>query len=81
MADYVIPTPTQEELDLLASQLVMIDPNGEGVTMDKLRVFYPKLGWGHIQARLNALKEAGRVTRKLRSTGGAVPFEFWTVVQ
>lgn len=83
MADieYTIPEPTQEEVDQIAAQLAMIDPERKGVTMNKLRVFYPKLGWGHILARLAALKAAGRATSKLRAEGGPVQFEFWTLTE
>lgn len=76
-ADYVIPEPTQEELDELAANIATLDPNGEGITMNKLRAFYPRLGWGHIQKRLEALKTAGRASSKLRSTGQKVRYEFW----
>jgi hypothetical protein len=79
--EYVLPEPTTAELDLLVQQLAMIDPNGEGVPMSRLRVFYPKLGWGHLQKRLEALQAAGRITRATRSTGGPVPFEFWSRVE
>lgn len=83
MADieFTIPDPTQEEVDQMAAHLAVLDPNREGVTMNRLRTFYPKLGWGHIMVRLAALKAAGRATVEKRSGGGPVQFEYWTLVE
>jgi hypothetical protein len=77
--EYVIPEPTTAELETLVSQLSMLDPNHEGVNMSQLRVFYPKIGWGHIQKRLEALAASGRVVRSQRNKGGSVLFDYWTV--
>lgn len=75
--DYVIPEPAQADIEQLAMFLAMIDPERKGINMSQLRAFYPKLGWGHIQKRLEALQAAGRVKSAMR-TGGAVPLQYWT---
>lgn len=77
--EYVIPEPTTAEIDDLAAKLAVVDPDGGGIPMNRLRVFYPKLGWGFLQKRLEALRAQGRVTSDLRNTGGAVSFEYWTL--
>lgn len=75
----VYPDWDPEAQGTLHAQLQMLDPSQEGVTMNKLRVFYPKMGWNDIMKGLENLKEAGRVTNKLRTpTGSKVAFEYWT---
>lgn len=79
--EYTIPEPTQAEVDDIAAKIAVLDPDKAGITMNKLRVFYPKTGWGHILARLAALKAAGRVKSELRGGAGPVPFEYWTLTE
>lgn len=77
---YTPPTPTTAEIDTIASQLGMLDPNREGIDVTKFRAFYPKLGFGHIERRLAALEAAGRVQRSVRANAGGVLIEYWTLV-
>ena len=74
------PAPTAAEIDLLASQLAMLDPDRNGVDVTKFRAFYPKLGFGHIERRLAALEAAGRVRREYRANNGGIMIEYWTAV-
>lgn len=72
---------TAEQQDAMYSALKTLDPEKSGLTMNKLRPFYPNQGWGEIRGTLMALKEAGRVTYKLRKPPGAkVAYEFFTWV-
>jgi uncharacterized protein YqfA (UPF0365 family) len=80
--EYVIPEPTQAEVDQIASYINVLDTLGKGVTMSQLRTFYPTLGWGHIQKRLEALVASGRAKSELRLEKGAkVPFEYYSLVE
>lgn len=72
--------PTTAEIDTLASQLAVLDPNREGIDVTKFRAFYPKLGFGHIERRLAALEAAGRVSRDYRANAGGIMIEYWTAV-
>lgn len=79
--DYTLPEPTQEELDQTHSYLVLLNADGQGVTINRFRPFYPKVGRGHLLLRLQRLQEAGRAESRLRTAGGPVPFEFWYPVE
>ncbi|MBK8027971.1 MAG: hypothetical protein IPK17_00350 [Chloroflexi bacterium] len=79
--DYTLPEPTQAELDQVYAQLVLLNADGQGVTINRFRPFYPKLGRGHLLLRLQRLQEAGRASSQLRTAGGPVPFEFWYPVE
>ena len=74
--EYTISPATAEEKDLLYSRLQALDPEQKGVTLDKLRVFYPKTGWGVILVTLAGLEEDGRVAS--RAQGSPVPFQHYT---
>lgn len=74
-------TYTQDELDTMHANLRQLDPNREGVTMDKLRPFYPAAPWNWIRPALMTLVDAGRATHKLRpAPNGKVSYEFFTWV-
>jgi hypothetical protein len=77
---YSPPVPTTAEVDAIAAQLAMLDPNREGIDVTKFRAFYPKLGYGHIERRLAALEAAGRVRRSVRANAGGIMIEYWTTV-
>lgn len=79
--EYTIPEPTTAEVDDMAAKLAALDPDRKGVEMKDLRVFYKKLGWGHVLARLATLKQAGRVKSELRGGSGPVQFEYWTLTE
>lgn len=74
MADYI---PTPEQLADTKLKIGLLD-TGEGVNPSRLRVFYPKEGWGKIFARLNALKASNQVTVAMR--GSPVLLEYYSVV-
>jgi hypothetical protein len=75
----VYPDWTSDELDTLAQQIQMLDPDKEGIPMNRLRVFYPKLGWNDIQKGLSQLEAAGRLSSRMVKTPGAkVQFQHWT---
>lgn len=81
MADqeYTIPEPTTAEVNDLAAKIAALDPDGKGVEMRQLRVFYPRIGWGHLMVRLAALKAAGRAKQEMRRGNGPLPVEYWTL--
>lgn len=79
--DFVLPEPTQAELDQMATHLALLNADGQGVTINRFRPFYPKVGRGHLLLRLQRLQEAGRASSQLRTAGGPVPFEFWYPVE
>ncbi len=79
--DYVLPEPTAEELDQMHAHLTLLNASGQGVTLNRFRTFYPKVGRGHLLLRLQRLQEAGRASSQLRTAGGPVPFEFWYPVE
>lgn len=74
----IVPEATQGELDTLHTQLTMLNTAGQGVSIDKLRVFYPGVGWGVIVKRIAALEQAGRVTKAAR---GKMGIEFYAPVE
>lgn len=75
--DYVLPQPTDAEIEHMATTLSLLDANGEGVTIDRFRAVYPKVPRSYLIERLKALQAQGRATSQLRTAGGPVPFEFW----
>lgn len=77
LANPDLPAPAQEELNTLVSQITMLDPNGNGITANQLRVFYPREGWKTIYHRLYSLVDAGTLARRLR--GSPVPLEYFYI--
>jgi hypothetical protein len=71
--EYVIPEPSQSEVTAIATHVGLIDALDQGVGMDALRVFYPKLGWGKIQKRLEAAISQGLLTSQV--VAGIVKFK------
>lgn len=76
MTEGVYGPASQEELDAMHQRLQQLDPSQDGVTLDKLRTFYPKTPWGEIIVTLRGLREAGRAKSKM--AGKPVQFENWT---
>lgn len=74
----VLPEPTAAELDTLAAQLALLDPEKEGVTMNRLRAFYPTEGWDIIGKRLAALVAQNRARSWM--SGSPVPFQYFALV-
>lgn len=74
------PTPTTAEVEAVASQLSLLDPQREGLDVTKLRAFYPKVSYAHLENRLAALEASGRVKRSYRANAGGVLIEYWTLV-
>lgn len=78
-ADYTFVPAEQSELDSLHQFMKVMDPGQEGLTLDRFRAIYPKMGWHDLLGRLNQLKEAGKATRKVRTPAGAKQgFDYWT---
>jgi hypothetical protein len=80
MTDGVYEPASQEEKDAMYNHLQVLDAAQEGVTLDKLRVFYPKVGWGSIITTLRNLRDDGRAKAQVKplKTGGTGQFEHWT---
>lgn len=65
---------TPQELNNLHSQLtVLAAASPDGVTLDKLRVFYPRAGWDWINGGVRQLEAAGRLTTKAITNASNVP--------
>lgn len=79
--DYVLPEPSEGELDQMAQYLALLNSDGNGATLNQFRVFYRKVGRGHLLKRLQTLEAQGRARSELRTVGGPVPFEFWYQVE
>ncbi len=71
----VVFTPSAEDKNLMHAHLQTLDPEGKGVTLDKLRTFYPKTGWSPILVTLRALVSEGRARTAMR--GQPVAFEYF----
>lgn len=69
------PALSVEEQNLLHQRLQVLDPDQNGVTLDKLRVFYPKAAWSPIIEALRALQAEGRLNTAMR--GAPVQFEYY----
>lgn len=63
--------PSQDAQTLLGN-FMAIDPTRSGVGMDKIRAFYPKVGWRKILAAADELERAGLLTKRaaLNDRGG-----------
>lgn len=63
----------------LLSNFKAIDPRQEGVGLDKIRPFYPRVGWSKILAPVAELEAAGKLARRheLNNRGG-VAFHVYT---
>jgi hypothetical protein len=75
--EYVLPEPTSSELSTLQGQLLALDPDNAGIAMSQLRVFYPKLGWGHMQKRMEALVASGFLRSEIRPNGSGVGIQYY----
>lgn len=70
-----------EELSKAYNALKSLDPEGAGLTMDKLRPMMPGVNWNKLRGILMALvnEETPRAAYKLRKPAGAkVQYEFFT---
>lgn len=75
----VEPAALSEEAALMLSNFKAIDPRREGVGLDKIRPFYPRIGWSKILAPVAELERAGKLTKRnqLNQRGG-VAFHIYT---
>lgn len=71
------PTPApapvlSQEAQTLYGNFKAIDPTNQGVGLDKIRPFYPRIGWGKILAWAAELEAAKLLTKthKLNGKGG-----------
>lgn len=79
--DFVLLEPTESELNAMHTHLSALNADSQGVTLNRFRAFYPKIGRGHLLNRLLKLKEQGRARSELRSSGAGVQFEYWFQVE
>lgn len=64
---------------LMLSQIKMLDPNKQAVGLDKLRPFYPRIGWNIIGATVKELEDAGKLkARNVMSPKGTVAYKVYT---
>ena len=83
------PTPTPQapaalsaEAQTLFNQFTLIDPSKSGVGLDKIRVFYPRVGWDVIFARVHELEDAGKLTKRaVLNPKGGVGYHLYTWVE
>lgn len=59
-----LPDATPGQQDLMLNQLKLVDPGKEGITADRMRTFYPQVGWNVIFQVLYALVDAGKVKKR-----------------
>lgn len=80
MTEGVYGPATAEEKDAMHENLKALDRAQEGVTLNKLRVFYPRTPWGEIIVTLRDLQADGRAKAEVKplKTGSAQSFEHWT---
>ncbi len=77
------PTPAPAALSPEAQQLIAnfraIDPTRVGVGLDKIRPFYPKIGWSKILRPAEELESAGLlVKRPVLNDRGGVAYNLYT---
>jgi hypothetical protein len=70
------------ELSAEAAQMLQnfkaIDPNRQGVGLDKIRPFYPRVGWTQILAPVNELESSGLLSKtSVLNDRGAVGYHVY----
>lgn len=73
------PATLSNEAQAMFNQFTLVDPQRQGVGLDKLRVFYPRIGWDVIFAMVNELEAAGRLKKRAVLTPrGTVGYHLYT---
>lgn len=71
--------PLSTEAQTLLNQFTLVDPTKSGVGLDKLRVFYPRVGWDVIFGMVHELEAAGRLTKRaVLNSRGSVGYHVYT---
>lgn len=74
------PAALSPEAQAFVNNLRAVDPRGEGIGLDKLRVFYPRVGWNVILAAANEAISAGLVKKQTVMNGrGGVAYHKYAV--
>lgn len=73
-----VTEPTQEAVTL-HGQFRALDATQQGVGLDKIRPFYPRVGWGVILSRVAELEAVGMVTKRaVMNSNGTVGYHLYT---
>ena len=65
--------------ETLLSQFKAVDPARKGVGLDKIRMFYPRVGWDKIHAWVHQLEDAGSLkSQNVMSPKGTVAYKLYT---
>lgn len=73
------PAPLSAEAALLLTQFKAVDPNRAGVGLDKIRMFYPRVGWDVIHARVQELEDANLLGHTpVMNQRGSVGYNLYT---
>lgn len=76
----VLPTAgISSEATKLHNFLKAVDPDKNGVGLDKVRPLYPKVGWNVVLRHVNELKNAGMVTETgVPNAKGGIGYNLYT---
>lgn len=73
-----VTDPSQEAVTL-HGQFRALDPNGAGVGLDKIRPFYPRVGWHTILSRVAELEAAGMLDKRaVMNPNGTIGYHLYT---
>ena len=73
------PAPLSNAASLMLSQFRLLDPTRQAVGLDKLRPFYPRIGWNIILATVHELENAKLLTKKgVPNPKGGVGYHVYT---
>ena len=73
------PAALSTEAQTLLNQFTLVDPTRSGAGLDKIRVFYPKVGWNVIFGMVHELEAAGRLRKRaVMSPRGTVAYHVYT---
>lgn len=79
------PTPApatpalSPEAQTMLNQFTLVDPQRQGISLDKMRPFYGRVGWSVILAPANELVAAGRLSKRpVLNAKGGVAYEVYT---
>jgi hypothetical protein len=68
-----------KNLDRLHDVFKLLDPDREGLGLDKVRIVFPTDGWHFILQHVEALITAGRLTKRpVTGKGGVISHEKYT---
>lgn len=67
------------EAQTMLNQFTLIDTQRQGIGLDKLRVFYPRIGWDVVFGLLHELEAAGRLKKRaVLNSRGSVGYHVYT---